>query len=147
MGSFAGSKSKQGASAKGYCSRQDYRMIAQIGKRRAASDGVKLKHSLFLAGFCCFLFGAICFARTYSNWSDSHWWSAQSNEQQRANVAFETSHIGTIVMNGPGSYCQRFKYDNDTGQTVADSRPCDETVGVQDRGGRLDAISKSFLAK
>jgi hypothetical protein len=124
-------------------------MIAHGGKRRIAYNGVPLKHSVFLAGFGCFLLGAICFARIYSNWSTSHWsaWNAQSNEQEQANAEFETSHIGTIVMNGPGSRCRRFKYDNDTGQSVSDSRPCDETVGVQDRGGRLDAISKSFLSK
>jgi hypothetical protein len=124
-------------------------MIARSGKRRSTSNGVQLKHSLFLVGFGCFLLGAICLARANSNWSASHWlaWNAQSEKEEQANAQFETSHIGTIMMNEPGSRCQRFNYNNDTGQTVPVSRPCDETVGVQDRGGRLNAISKSFLAR
>jgi hypothetical protein len=83
-----------------------------------------------------------------------HGWLLQSREE-RAMAEFETSRIGTIVMKGPGSRCQRFSYDNDTGQTVPDLRPCDETVRLDDRDApeaagtirQLDAISKSFLSK
>jgi hypothetical protein len=125
-------------------------MIAQSEKRRTVANGLQLKQGLLLVVCSCLIFGAILLAKSYSHWSV---WNVRSNEEERANAEFEATRIGTVVMNGPGSRCQRYHYDNDTDEAVPDYRPCDGTLRLDDRGGppgadrRLDAISKSFLAK
>jgi hypothetical protein len=122
-------------------------MIAQSRKNRAAFNGLPSQHGLYLLGCVCLIFGVALIARI-----SSHGWLLQSREEERAMAAFEISRIGTIVVNGPGSRCQRFSYDNDTGATIPDLRPCDETIRFDDREDpgavrQLDALSRSFLSK
>jgi hypothetical protein len=125
-------------------------MIAQSRKRRVGSKGLQLKQGLLLAGCICLIAGFVLLAKIYSDWSG---WNVQSNAERRADAEFETSHVGTVVLNGPGRVCERYNYDNDTGDTIPDYRPCDDTIRLDDRTGtpganrRLDAISKSFLTK
>jgi hypothetical protein len=79
----------------------------------------------------------------------------ESSQEEKSNAEFEATLVGTILKTGPGTVCERFNFDNESGQITPDFRPCDITAGLDNRGfpvpagsaRRLDAISKSFLSK
>jgi hypothetical protein len=125
-------------------------MAAANRKRRATANGFQPKHGLYLAGCVALILISAYIANALSHESP---WHGQPLEEDRAKAEFETTRVGTIVMNSPGTRCQRFSFDNETGLTTPDFRPCDIDYDARGAPGpnrsirRLDAISKSFLSK
>ncbi len=125
-------------------------MAAASRKRRTTAHGSQPKYGFYLAGCIALILVSAYMANVLSHGA---LWYGQPQEEDRAKAEFETTRVGTIVMNSQGTRCQRFSFDNNTGQTTPDFRPCDfdyDDHGVPVPGGpvrRLDAISKSFLSK
>jgi len=72
-----------------------------------------------------------------------------------AGVDAETDRTGKIVMQASSGQCKKMKFDNQNGAVTEDSSPCDDKLVFDSHGvpvpqgtvRRLDAISKSFMAK
>jgi hypothetical protein len=69
--------------------------------------------------------------------------------------AAEASRTGTIVLQTDRNQCESMTFDNDSGRTIENLKPCANNVVRDTRGNpvplgtlhTLDAISKSFAGR
>lgn len=120
-------------------------MVAQ-SLRRAGRKDVRAKQWLALVAGACILAALGLLAKVSTRFS---------TESDNISNSFETTRIGSIVMDSASGRCERFKFNNSTGRIAGDQQPCDQDDSTNGRGrpvlagaaDKLNAISNAFSPK